>query len=238
MKKLSSLIFFLIFHCLYISGQPIQFGSPQITNFTSQDYNGEDQNWHIYQDKRGIIYFANSAGILEFDGIRWKLINMPNGLTSWRVIGGADGKIIIGGSSEIGYLASDSTCNSYYKSILPQIPKKYHDFRDIWGLYNYQNQIVAITIDKILIIGENTEEIKKDAAISELGMFNNKLYISIEGKGIFYLDKNKLHNADIKNYNNCQYRRLMQLDQNKGILAGKAGGLFMMEGGKISPLTT
>lgn len=41
----------------------------EIRNFTKNEYNAESQNWSIVQDTRGFVYFANNAGLLEFDGV-------------------------------------------------------------------------------------------------------------------------------------------------------------------------
>ncbi len=40
---------------------------PPVTSFTKNDYDAERQNWNIAQDSRGIMYFANTAGLLQYD---------------------------------------------------------------------------------------------------------------------------------------------------------------------------
>ena len=47
-------------------------GLPFITNFSPKDYNGHPQNWDIVQDQEGIMYFGNSLGLIEYDGVSWK----------------------------------------------------------------------------------------------------------------------------------------------------------------------
>ena len=49
-----------------------------LTNFLPQDYFAESQNWAIVEDDRGIIYVGNGSGILEYDGVTWKQISLPN----------------------------------------------------------------------------------------------------------------------------------------------------------------
>ena len=73
------IIQFLTFNVQQNFAQKInEFGSPFIRNYTPAEYNAETQNWAIVQDKRGVMYFGNNIGILEFDGINWKLIKVPN----------------------------------------------------------------------------------------------------------------------------------------------------------------
>ena len=66
----------LIFIPFTLSGQAIKNrGIPAIKNYTIEDCNVEcGQNWDILQDNRGIMYFANTKGLLEFDGKNWRVL--------------------------------------------------------------------------------------------------------------------------------------------------------------------
>lgn len=48
-----------------------------ITNFNKNEYGGSVQNWSVTIDKRGILYFGNNEGLLEYDGSNWTIYNMP-----------------------------------------------------------------------------------------------------------------------------------------------------------------
>ena len=50
---------------------------PKITYFDKNVYNAANQTWAIAQNKKGYMYFANSAGLLEYDGSQWTLYPMP-----------------------------------------------------------------------------------------------------------------------------------------------------------------
>ena len=50
---------------------------PLRNHFTSSDYNGGIQSWCFDQDSSGILYIANNYGLLEFDGNRWTLFDVP-----------------------------------------------------------------------------------------------------------------------------------------------------------------
>ena len=58
--------------CSLIAGpvyaQIDQVGAPIISNFDAKVYKAHSQNWAAIQDKRGLMYFGNSQGILEYDG--------------------------------------------------------------------------------------------------------------------------------------------------------------------------
>lgn len=54
---------------------------PPIRNFDATAHGAERQTWDIAQALDGTMAFANGAGLLLFDGVRWKLLPSPNGHT-------------------------------------------------------------------------------------------------------------------------------------------------------------
>jgi hypothetical protein len=54
-------------------------GLPFIKKYEPYIYNADPINWNIIQDDRGIIYAANTRGLLEYDGSTWRLIQFPCG---------------------------------------------------------------------------------------------------------------------------------------------------------------
>ena len=88
------------------------------------------QNWSIVQDQRGVIYAANNGGILEYDGVSWRTIKVPN----WKVRSLAlddHGTVYIGGFNEIGFLAPDSYGGLQYVSLKGHLKNNQKNFAKI-----------------------------------------------------------------------------------------------------------
>ncbi|MBK7410524.1 MAG: hypothetical protein IPJ40_22165 [Saprospirales bacterium] len=99
MYKFSILIgFFLLTAGVHAAGQEI----PRVHAFTSQEYQAQRQNWSITQATDRWMYFANSAGVLEYDGNRWQLLPLPNRQVA-RAVGYAREKVFCGGFAEFGF---------------------------------------------------------------------------------------------------------------------------------------
>ena len=49
-------------------------GRPFVRTYAPLDVNAAGQNWAIVQDKRGVIYVGSQSGVIEFDGVNWRLI--------------------------------------------------------------------------------------------------------------------------------------------------------------------
>jgi hypothetical protein len=82
-------------------------GNPFILNLNADSYNAHAQNFAVEQDSRGVLYFGNFAGILEYDGESWRIIPTENITKVSSLSDGPDGRIYVGARGEIGYLSPD-----------------------------------------------------------------------------------------------------------------------------------
>ncbi len=106
-------------------------GLPFIQNFDPKEYGASAQNVGMVRDHRGLMYFANISGVLEYDGVSWRLIPLPNSAAVWSVAIDKSGVIYAGGEAELGYLAPDSLGQLGYVSLLHRLPQKNRDSFDI-----------------------------------------------------------------------------------------------------------
>ncbi|WP_329905087.1 hypothetical protein [Porphyromonas pogonae] len=74
---LSCLTFFIVCNA---EAQDIPFVPPSY-NYTTNHYDGGNQNWAVAQGKDGIMYIGNNNGLLTFDGTNWQLYELPNKLS-------------------------------------------------------------------------------------------------------------------------------------------------------------
>ncbi|MBS1261732.1 MAG: hypothetical protein MAG453_01064 [Calditrichaeota bacterium] len=83
-----------------------EYGQPFLTIHTVDDYAADPHNFAVTQNGAGLIYAANHEGLLEFDGIRWRTVPAVAGATSdLRAVGlSADGRLLVGGVGDVGYL--------------------------------------------------------------------------------------------------------------------------------------
>ena len=138
-KRKRSAVFFLLL-LFGISFPAVQnpyitkTGSKYFKNYTPREYDHHPQNWAVAQDKRGIIYVGNQAGLLEFDGVSWRVIDIPN----WTVRSldvDASGTIYIGGKDEIGFLAPAANGTLEYVSLLDNLEDNQKNFSEVKGTH-------------------------------------------------------------------------------------------------------
>lgn len=130
---LAALLFLLTVNNLM--GQSNQeIGKPFINNFSPKDYKSGPLNWCVLQDNRGVMYFGNESGVLEYDGLYWRKIEVPGNQTVRSLAMDKNGTIYVCAGIDFGYLAIDSTGEEKFKSLLPFIDEKYRNFAEVWDV--------------------------------------------------------------------------------------------------------
>ncbi len=121
---------------LSIIAQPnAEKGLPFITNYLAKDYQASPQNWSIIEDDRGMMYFGNGYGLLEYDGINWRMITWGVNSIVRSLSKDKNGRIYCGGYGNFGYLAPDSLGQTQLHSLLNFVPGAYRNFNDVWTVH-------------------------------------------------------------------------------------------------------
>ena len=113
---------------------PLWQGLPSIQTYAPEVYDAHYQNWDMVQSKEGILYIGNGNGVLEYDGVSWRLYPMPNESTVRVLEMDEDGRIYVGAQGEMGYMAKTAIGGLEYVSLVPQIDSAYRDFRDVFTI--------------------------------------------------------------------------------------------------------
>lgn len=107
--------------------------TPRIRSFTSQDYQAANQNWDITQAPNGILYVANSGGVLRYDGLDWSVHQLP-GRPTVRAVAWADRRLYVGGYGEFGYFTSRQNGKlGDYTSLSDRLPAPERK-EEIWNI--------------------------------------------------------------------------------------------------------
>jgi ligand-binding sensor domain-containing protein len=104
---------------LSVCGQPA--GVPFIQHYAPKVYHAHPENRAIAQDSRGVLYFGNPHGLLEFDASTWTLLPV-SGMNARTVATDSLGTVYIGTDTNFGYLQTDSRGQHRYVSLSDQLP--------------------------------------------------------------------------------------------------------------------
>ena len=136
MRTLYKLLAFI----LLLQSQQVLAWNHQIINYGPEDYNAGFQNWMIEQDNNGWVYIANDEGLLEFDGNRWNLYEIPNNTV--RSLKIKSDTIFVGGSNEFGYFKAKTNGDFEYISLTP-----FTEYRkgEVWNIITILENVYFIT---------------------------------------------------------------------------------------------
>jgi signal transduction histidine kinase/DNA-binding response OmpR family regulator len=114
-----ALILILLLSASPLQAQALRVGKPLVHNYNHRDFGAEVQAWDAVQGDSGLMYFANNAGVLEYDGRSWRLIDLPSHLDVRSLLKDARGRIYAGATGDFGYLDPDVAGQFQFHSLLP-----------------------------------------------------------------------------------------------------------------------
>ncbi|RLD79758.1 MAG: hypothetical protein DRJ07_11315, partial [Bacteroidetes bacterium] len=175
---ITALLIFII-STTFLSAQnfSISKGLPFIRNYSAEEYNGHEQNFDIVQNQDGIMYFANFAGVLEFDGTIWNKIPTSSGMRVLSLAIDKQGTIIVGGLYDFGYLKQNTQGTTSFVSLTDSIENK-EEIGEIFKAACLTDANYFIS-EKKLFISKNEKLSVIDFQNDALSAFvvNNELYI-------------------------------------------------------------
>jgi len=216
-------------------------GLPDVINYTKQLYNAGLQNWHIKQDKNGIIYVANNEGLLTFDGKNWNLYALPNKTIVRSVEIGNDNKIYVGGQDEVGYFSPMPNGLLQYHSLMQFVPIKDKSFGDVWDIISFNNNIFFRSTFKIIKLSNNViETFTANSEWSYLGICNGEIYAHDYKTGIMVFVNDVWSPITIQNTlpTNDPVTAVLPLPNDSAIIVTLKSGLFVLSKIGITPLHT
>lgn len=161
-------------------------GHAQIKSWLRSDYNAQRQNWSVAQHPvNGLMYFANSKGLLEYDGAHWKLYQSQQVLRS--VCISKKGRIYTGALGEIGYWHNNTQGELVYQSLKNLIKDKQFAQEAIWNILETQWGVLFQSFAYAYLLEKNgkIKTLKLPSNIYYFSEINGELYVPGIGSGIY-----------------------------------------------------
>ncbi|MHC1703664.1 MAG: SpoIIE family protein phosphatase [Tenuifilaceae bacterium] len=189
MKFLFSSLCFLVFFLNNSFSQVNPFGQPFIKNYSIKDYNAKNQNWAIARDSRGVMYFANNDGVLEYDGRNWELIKVNKGVIVRSLAVDSTGTIFVGAENEFGYIQANEFGKLYYSSLSDSLKTDDQGFSNILMVYVNKKGVLFCSNKKIFRYHNSslfTINLPKGGFLSHLA--NGNIYMGDYWEGLMVLE--------------------------------------------------
>jgi len=226
------ILFSFLFLTASLSAQIKSLGFPIIRNYSPVEYNGESQNWASISDNRGIMFFANNKGLLEFDGIHWNMMELPNKSAVRCFAKDKDGRIFVGSQDDFGILKTDSLGKIYFESQLELIPAEHRRFKDVWKMVFVGDELFILTFSKIFIISNGrTRVFESEKGFHQIFYVNGKIYVREWEKGLqIYEKKHFVKLPDGEKLANERVYAMFPIDKDHVLLVTRNLGILHYDG--------
>lgn len=178
--------FLVVFATFYLSlGHSQEL--PPVTKYTAEDYNADNQNWSVTQTKSKDLFFANSKGLLRFDGERWDLLGSPNKTILRSVFADGD-KVYSGAYMDFGVWEKNDLNEYKYKSLSDDLDLI--EDEQFWKIEKINQLIAFQSLNSIYLYNTSSNSfdvIESEYGIHKMILINNILYYHKINEGIFKL---------------------------------------------------
>jgi signal transduction histidine kinase/DNA-binding NarL/FixJ family response regulator len=188
LKKCILTVLLLVLGLLIVSA-PGLYGLDEgykfIRNYSFLEYDHQPQNWGMTQAESGILFFANLLGVLEYDGVSWRVHYMGNIATRSLAVD-KGGTIFVGGeNSKIWRLAPDANGNMEFISLVPHLDENDRVFGTVYGTHAIKDKVYFRTSNYLFIWDHKKMTILKAASTFKASfVYNGQLIVQVAGKGL------------------------------------------------------
>mgnify|MGYP000860165726 CR=1 FL=1 len=159
-----------------------------LKNYTKQEYKAASQNWSVTQDGNGYMYFANTSGLLEFDGITWTLYPSPNGGIIRTVAVDKNNLIFTAGYRELGYWKRNMQGRLEYFSLKQDIEKDFTTNEEFWNVIAQKDRVYFQSFSKIYVYDyQKFTLIQPEGFINSISDGGDKIFVNIMDRGIYQI---------------------------------------------------
>lgn len=164
-----------------------------IVNITKDEYGADNKNWSIDEDEKGIVYFANDLGLLEFDGIEWQLYKSKNNLSVKSVAALSHNTIFTGSYEEFGRWDRDVSGELKYSSLSGEIESSYFNNDEFWNILITDECVYFQSFTSIYLYDyETVSRVDFDRGFLFLHRVHDTFLVQQIGGPLYWLEGNKL----------------------------------------------
>ena len=192
MIRLVLLFIFILVCAPRVQAQVKNKGIPFIRNYAPDYYSFGSQSFEGVQDSRGIMYFANQSGVIEFDGTDWRTIETPGDQAATSLALDPKGRIIVGAKGELGFLKVNDLGMMEYFSLKPLVPTEHQNFKEIQKIFITSQGIIFLANEKLLLWqGDQIKVFSSQYHFDNGFLIDGRLYLREWDKGLLKFTDNK-----------------------------------------------
>lgn len=223
-----------------VNAQIKKIGVPFITNYSPKTYKAASENCDLVQDSKGMMFFANHFGIMQFDGVRWSIVTQPENKSMVRSLAiDKKDKMYVGAQGDFGYAVQLPNGQYKYTSLVKLLPASAKNFGDVLHTIIRNNEVIFFSNEAIFIYKKNKIKVIRSAAkFDEFFNTDKAIYVSDNARGLLKLENDAL--VIIPNsmqFIGMKIRKIFDTKDGLVLLTQKSG-LFTYKKNELKPFVT
>ena len=208
-----------------------------VVNFHHSDYRAANKNWSIAQDGEGVTYFGNDNGLLEFDGVRWRLYKPPHDKLVRAVTVASDGLIFTGGYEEFGFWRRDISGGLTYQSLSDQFKNSFRN-DEIWKIWTDDSLVFFQSFSNVYIYDRQTVKIVNPGKnILFLLKVREEYWLQAMGGALYRMSKDGIFTEieGSSQFANTEIRVILPFGEKDYLIGTSTRGIFIYDGAGFKP---
>jgi signal transduction histidine kinase len=208
--------------------------------YSPSEHGGHTQSWSVTEDNRGLIYVGNGNGLLEYDGVEWRMIEVAGGQVALSLALGRNNQLYVGSVNDFGAIRPDSLARPTFQSMTNGIPEELLDFEDVWETKAYSGGVLFRTRTAVfhLSYDDSLTVIRPEERFERIHTFDDDVYIVDLGTGLMKFEDMQFKlvpDGDLFEDLSVWYMG-KQPDGNIFIVTRE--GIYLFDGESIEPIET
>ena len=211
-------------------------------SYSLDHFDASPQVFDIDQDNRGVMYFANQNGFIEYDGSQWRNISLFPQTEINSIEKDSEGIIFAGGIEEFGYLDVLDKGQTIYKSLVPLITDTnvVKDFKRVINIkINSKDKVFFQSYKYIFIYDRKVNKDKlqiiktsENNHFHESFIFDNDFYVTVKGEGLKKYQNNNL--ILLKNGEDFSDKRIFGIEKfkDRDLIISQKDGVYSINNNK------
>jgi signal transduction histidine kinase/ligand-binding sensor domain-containing protein len=219
----------------------IEDGLPFIRNYLPGEYKAHNQNFSVIDDNRGVMYFGNFAGILEFDGSDWQLIQANNKTRITALNKDSRGRLLVGSYGEFGLLSPDSAGYMTFMKLDANYNGKPCNFNEVLHILVSDESSWFVTENILFKFDDSTiTAILPESDILSAYSAGSKIFCLLKEEGLCEFVNNSfipLAGCELLS-ETVDLKFIEAIDEQNYLLATSNMGLYRYNGNELLPFNT
>lgn len=211
---------------------------PRTVNFTREIYGAHNQNWMIAQSSEGKMYFGNTDGLLQFDGINWEVFPLPHHQAIRSVACDEKGHVFTGSFGDFGYWKYNDSGDFEYYSLIDSSLQERARKEEIWNIVLLDDHVLFQSFSMMFLYDyQSVSVLYPPGNIMYAFPVNGELYVQLIDSGIYRFSPDKPFELvpSTMGLSSTKVMNILPFGENELLIVTDKNGLFLYGDEQLLP---